>query len=90
MLERLGEGRIMLQLIKKRKNKLARPLAMKELPAEGCSRTRVRKSRYSGETLQSPIHCYAWRNIIGGETWPSLYLRPIEELTSFDASVSFC
>ena len=31
-----------------------------------------------------------WRNIIGGETWPSLYLGPVEELTSFDASVSFC
>ena len=31
-----------------------------------------------------------WRKIIGGETWPSLYLRPIEEPMSVDASVTFC
>ena len=38
VLERVGKGRIMLELIKKRKRKLAGPLAKKELPAEGCSR----------------------------------------------------
>ena len=42
---------------KEEQKKWSGPLAKKELPAEGCSRTRVRKSRYSGETLQSPIHC---------------------------------
>ena len=31
---------------KEEENKLAEPLANKELPTEGCSRTRVRKSRY--------------------------------------------
>ena len=34
VLERVGEGRIMLELIKKRKRNLAWPLASKELPAE--------------------------------------------------------
>ena len=38
VLERVGEGRIMLKLIRKRKKKLAGTLAKKELPAEGCSR----------------------------------------------------
>ena len=38
VLETMGEGRIMLELIKSRKTKLAGPLAKKELPAEGCSR----------------------------------------------------
>ena len=31
---------------KEEERKLAGPLAKKELPAKGCSRTRVRKSRY--------------------------------------------
>ena len=34
VLERVGVGRIMLELIRKRKKKLAEPLANKELPAE--------------------------------------------------------
>ena len=38
VLERVGEGRIMLELIKKRGKHLAGPLATKELPAEGFSR----------------------------------------------------
>ena len=42
LLEREGEGRIMLEVMKKRKKKkkkkLAGPLAKKELPAGGCSR----------------------------------------------------
>ena len=38
VLERVEQGRIRLELIKKR------PLAKKELSAEGCSRPRVRKS----------------------------------------------
>ena len=42
---------------KEEEKKLAGTLAKKELPAEGCSRTRVRKSRYGRETLQFPIHC---------------------------------
>ena len=37
MLERVGEGRIMLELIKKEEKKLAGSLAGKELPAEGGS-----------------------------------------------------
>ena len=37
VLERVGEGRIMLELIRKRKRKMAGPLAKKELPVEGCS-----------------------------------------------------
>ena len=43
---------------KEEEKKMAGPLAKKRLSAEGCSRSRVRKSRYSGETLQFPIHCY--------------------------------
>ena len=39
VLERVGERRIMLELIKKKEEKkLAGPLAKTELPAEGCSR----------------------------------------------------
>ena len=38
MLERVGEGRIMLGTDKEEEKKLAGPLAKKELPAEGCSR----------------------------------------------------
>ena len=38
VLERVREGRIMLELIRKRKKKLAGRLAKKELPAEECSR----------------------------------------------------
>ena len=38
VLERVGEGRIMLELIRKRGGEMAEPLAKKELPAEGCSR----------------------------------------------------
>ena len=38
VLEKVGEGRIMLELIRKRKRNLARPQVKKELPAEGCSR----------------------------------------------------
>ena len=38
MLERVGEGRIMLPLKKEEENKLAEPLAKKKLHAEGCSR----------------------------------------------------
>ena len=38
VLERVGEGRIMLGLIKKRKKEMNGPLAKKELRAEGCSR----------------------------------------------------
>ena len=38
LLERVGEGRIMLELTKKRRNKLAGLLARKELPAVRCSR----------------------------------------------------
>ena len=34
-LERVGEGRIMLELIKKRKRNSVGPLAKKELPSEG-------------------------------------------------------
>ena len=39
---------------KEEEKKLAGPLAKKELPAEGCSRTRVRKSRYSGKRFSPP------------------------------------
>ena len=42
VLERVGEA----GTHKEEKKKLAGPLAKKELPDEGCSRTRVRKSRY--------------------------------------------
>ena len=35
VLERVGEGRIMLELIRKRKRNLVVALAKKELPAEG-------------------------------------------------------
>ena len=38
VLERVGEGRIMLGLMRKWKRKLAGLLAKKELPGEGCSR----------------------------------------------------
>ena len=38
VLERVGEGTIMLELIKEEENKLAGPLVKMELPAEGCSR----------------------------------------------------
>ena len=40
VLERVGEGRIMLELIRRGK-KLAGSVAEKELSAEGCSRTEV-------------------------------------------------
>ena len=38
VLERVGEGRIMLEQIKREEKKLAGPVVKKELPAEGCSR----------------------------------------------------
>ena len=38
MLEKVGEGRIMLEIDREEEKKLAGPLAKKELPAEGCSR----------------------------------------------------
>ena len=47
VLERVVEGRIMLELIRKRKKKkklLGHCIRKNKLPAEGCSRTRVRKS----------------------------------------------
>ena len=47
MLERVGEGRIMLELIRKRKRKLAWPLAEKELPTEGCSRRNGKREETS-------------------------------------------
>ena len=37
VLERVREGRTMMELIRKRERNLAGPLAKKELPAEGCS-----------------------------------------------------
>ena len=48
VLESVGEERILLELIKKRKRKLAGPLVKKELPAEGCSRTGPPKLRPAG------------------------------------------
>ena len=46
VLEIVGEGRIMLELIRKRK-KLAGTLAKKELPAEGCSRRNGKREESS-------------------------------------------
>ena len=48
LLERVGEGRIMLELIKKKEEKkLAGSLAEKELPAEGCSRRNGKREESS-------------------------------------------
>ena len=52
VLESVGKGRIMLELIRKRKNKLAGPLANKELPAEGCSR---RNGKWEESSRQKKI-----------------------------------
>ena len=46
VLERVGEGRIMLELIKE-ENKLPGPLAKKELPAEACSRRNGKREESS-------------------------------------------
>ena len=54
VLEKVGEGRIMLELTRKRKRNWLGPLAKKELPAEGCARrygeweesSRLRKVSY--------------------------------------------
>ena len=54
VLERVGEGRIMQELIKKEEKKLAGPLAKKELPAEGCSRTGVFNLLSSRANLHLP------------------------------------
>ena len=51
VLERVGEGRIILELIRKRKKKLAGTLATKELPTEECSRTVVANPRHA---------CHLW------------------------------
>ena len=53
VLERVCEGRKMLELIKKRKNKLAGPLAKKELPAEGCSRRNGKREKGSRQKNKS-------------------------------------
>ena len=47
VLKGVGEGRIMLELIRKRKRKLAGPLNEKELPAEGCSRMNAKREESS-------------------------------------------
>ena len=51
VLERVKEGRIMLELIKKRK-KMAATLTKKEMPDEGCSR---RNGKREERSLQEEI-----------------------------------
>ena len=46
-IERVGEGRIMPELIKKEEKKLAGPLAKKGLSAEGCSRRNGKREERS-------------------------------------------
>ena len=52
VLERMGEGRIMLLTDKEEEKKLAGPLAKKELPAEGCSR---RNGKWEESSRQKTI-----------------------------------
>ena len=47
VLERMGEGRIVLELKKEEEKKLTGPLAKKEQPAEGCSRRNGKREESS-------------------------------------------
>ena len=52
VLERVGEGKNNAGTDKEEENKLAGPLAKKELPAEGCSR---RNGKWEGSSWQKNI-----------------------------------
>ena len=53
VLERVGYGRIMLELIRQSEKKLAGPLAKKELHAEGCSRKDGKREACSRQKKRS-------------------------------------
>ena len=55
VLEIVGEGRIMLELIKKEEKKLAGPLAKKELSVEGYSRSNGKGKEVRGLTKPRPV-----------------------------------
>ena len=59
VLERVGEGRIMQKLIKKRKRNWLGHLAKKELSAEGCSR---RYGKWEESSRQKKISNYRQRH----------------------------
>ena len=59
VLEKVGEGRIMLELIKKRKINWLGPWFTKELPAEGYTRTGAFNPRPAGLLRPSGEFCAA-------------------------------
>ena len=70
VLERVGEGRILLELIKKRKRALAGPLAKKELPAEGCSRRNGKVHRCEASGSMRACHAAGPGSIPGRDRFP--------------------